>query len=331
MSDLMISDMSTPSISTSLTKIMDTDTIGRIMKMKGRDLIVNLPELKDLLFKRFEEDDKMKELTNMMNSYNYFEFVEMVKISIDSIENESEKASLINIISMSIYMNSNKMTEEQIKAKEDTERIFNYEFESERLTRFTSFLKDIYDKEVTGIIPKNPYSTFMLIYNMKKTFILMKRLNHLTEEQYIDFVSDKLGYSIDNIEKISTYMRSPSSHKLSSTDKSDVVGFLSNYTNIPKEYSTSKIMQNRLFSDIDTQSKKYQMVQRMLKKREEKKRLEEEEKKRLGEERKITTDDIRLKLESLMKDIDLDENREDNKKSSQKKNKSKKSKKNNRR
>lgn len=304
----------------------ERDIISKITKMKGRDLMKSFPDLKDLLFKKFEEDDKTKDMINIMNSFNFFDFIEMIKIHLDTLEDQNERKSIINTVSFCIYSDANNMTEEQIKERKDTERIFNFRFETVKLQRLFDFLQSTYNKEVSGELSKNPFhSTFMLIYNMKKTFIFMKKMDYMSEEQYIGFMNEKLGFSLENLEKIKDFIKTPLSSGLNNTDKSDILGFLSTYTNIPKQYSSSKIIQNRLFSDIDNYTKKQQMIQKIQKRREEKKRLEEEEKRRLMDTK--TNEEIQHELDNLLKELEKEDKSKNGKSSKSKNNKSSKSKK----
>ncbi len=248
----------------------------KLVNLKGRDILKEYPKYREYLKRKFmTENENHEQINELIKNIDFFEYIEMIK----NLDIEQDKIEYI--INQSLFYVSQVFDEDfndnEVKMKSDTQRIFDYEIKTEKLKRFFDFLKMMqkdenkmnkiqmgYDSNIT---------TFRLYYQMKKTFIFMKELKNTDEEEYLNYLNSKLGFSIDNFLKIKNFIHSPNSNELNKNDKQDVLGFCSTFGVIPRNFKNSRNYQNQVFQQIDENNKKKKIIERMTRKLEEKKKL----------------------------------------------------------
>ncbi len=256
----------------------DSILTNKLTNLKGRDILKEYPKYRDYLKRKFvTENENHNDINEMINNINFFEYINMVK----TLDIEEEKKDYI--INQSLFYISqvfdDKFDDNEVRMKRDTQQIFDYEVKTEKLKRFFEFLKTMESDEIfNSFNNKNnnnlvKTSTFQLYYQMKKTFIFMKELKNMEEEEYLNYLNSKLGFSIENFMKIKNFIISPNRNDLNKNDKQDILGFYSTYGIIPRNFKNSRNYQNQVFQQIDENNKKKKIFERMNRKLEEKKRV----------------------------------------------------------
>ncbi len=194
----------------------------KLVNLKGRDILKEYPKYREYLKRKFmTENENHEQINELIKNIDFFEYIEMIK----NLDIEQDKIEYI--INQSLFYVSQVFDEDfndnEVKMKSDTQRIFDYEIKTEKLKRFFDFLKMMqkdenkmnkiqmgYDSNIT---------TFRLYYQMKKTFIFMKELKNTDEEEYLNYLNSKLGFSIDNFLKIKNFIHSRNFNELNKNDK----------------------------------------------------------------------------------------------------------------
>jgi hypothetical protein len=257
------------------------DFTKKLVHMKGNQILTEYPRYRSYLKRKFlENNDDYDKINEYITGMDFFEFIDEIK----NLNLEKEKMN--KIVDQSLFYISQvfdeNFNEEDIKNREDTIKIFDYEIKSEKLKRFFEFLSEMSNNEKVNNNPimknmmikmNNNTSSFKLYYQMKKTFIFMKELKDTEEDEYLEYLNSKIGFSIENLLKIKDFIVSPNSTNLKKDDKNDILGFYSTFGIISKNFKTSKNYQNHVFQQIEENNRKNKIMQRLNRKMEERKKI----------------------------------------------------------
>lgn len=247
----------------------------KIDKLKGRDVLVEYPKYRDYIKNKYGNEIRENQLkmNEIIENMDFFDFIDQMK----SHRNDLSKVEFDNLINNTLLYISQvfdiNFDEEKIKRRNDTERILNYSIESERLSQIFELFKNIQERESKNSGKTECIGTFKLYYQLKRTFIYMKEMGKMNEEEFLNYINTKMGFSLDNFLKIKDYIKSPTQQNLDREDKEDVLGFFSTYGLISKNFKNSKEYQNKFFQSIEENSRKRQIIQRLQRKMEEKKKI----------------------------------------------------------
>ncbi len=99
----------------------------------------------------------------------------------------------------------------------------------------------------------------------------MKEMNHSNEDEFLEYINSKIGFSLDNFMTIKGFLQRPDRQVLDKSDKEDVLGFFSTYGLIPSNFKKSKTYQNSVFQKVEENKRKQEIINRIQRKMEKKK------------------------------------------------------------